>query len=606
MWSRANHRGNLAVRRKSVLIVSIAIVLIGQLYCAARAQQASRPLFVPNQLTIIYKSPKDADDAFAELRSGGPGVRGAPSGVRGATLTGFDVTKTSSTALTLHLQLPQARGSSGSELDTLQDLADTLQSSDPRIESATPVWIYYNPPSEVGRIGAKIESQSIGKESGVRVQGTRDFIAYKDGPNPGARGAPNDPLYFLQWDYLPPPRGMNAIGAWNITHGKPEIVVAVIDTGILPGHPDIRGAKHIEPGLNFVTSRRREKFFCNDEPEWAGNASDPGDDRAGCRIAGIAPDQPLSPSFHGTHVAGTIGAVGTNNAIGIAGVAWNVTIVPLRVLTSGGGTDVDIIEAMKWAAGLPVEGLPPNRHPADIINMSLGSPAISRDPVTRKWVFSNCDQTDVYSKAISEIRKVGTVVVVAAGNGEMQTAQGGPCVSGRDICTRKPIDVKHVRPAGCPGVISVAASDMHGHLAPYSNYGAVSITAPGGNLLDGSVVKTDASGRQTIIFGNVVGPDGKLIQQQAQYGGILSSRTDGYYWFNGTSMAAPHVAGAIALFLSAQAAFRHKPELIESAVRASAVRPPDGACPNDKPCGPGLLDAAKLVGSPTLTTSRGQ
>src|SRR5262249_12280671 len=234
---------------------SVAAVLIGQSCCAARAQQGSRPLFVPNELTVIYKSPKDTDDALAEMRSG--------SQVRGAPATGLDVTKTNSITLTLHLQLPQVRGNSASELHVLQDLADALKASDPRIESASPVWVYDNPRGETG---SKLELQSYGKEPVVTPQGPRDFIANKDGPNPGAQGAPNDYLFFLQWNYLPPPRGMNAIGAWNITHGKPEIVVAVIDTGILPGHPDIREAKHILPGLNFVTSRQREKIFCNDEP----------------------------------------------------------------------------------------------------------------------------------------------------------------------------------------------------------------------------------------------------------------------------------------------------------------------------------------------------
>jgi hypothetical protein len=182
------------MRQKSLLMASVAAVLIGQLCCVAHAQQ--RPLFVPNELSIIYKSPKDADDAFAEMRSG--------SQVRGAPITGLEVTKTNSTTLTVHLQLPQDRGSSASDLDVLQDLADALQASDPRIESAGPVWIYYNPPGETGElgdIGAKVELQSYGKQPSGTPQGTRNFIANKDGPNPKAQAAPNDPLYFLQRDY---------------------------------------------------------------------------------------------------------------------------------------------------------------------------------------------------------------------------------------------------------------------------------------------------------------------------------------------------------------------------------------------------------------------
>ena len=95
------------------------------------------------------------------------------------------------------------------------------------------------------------------------------------------------------------------------------------------------------------------------------------------------------------------------------------------------------------------------------------------------------------------VKKAGTVVVVAAGNGGMQTADGSPCFLEKDACARKPIDVKNVMPAGCPAVISVAASDMHGELAPYSNYGAVSIIRPRREIfIEGSVVKTDASGKK--------------------------------------------------------------------------------------------------------------
>jgi serine protease len=279
-------------------------------------------------------------------------------------------------------------------------------------------------------------------------------------------------------------------------------------------------------------------------------------------------------------VAATVGAVGTNNKAGVAGVAWNVTILPIRVLTVGGASDLDIIDAMRWAAGLPVEGLPKNEHPADIINMSLGGPHWAWDQSTRQMVFSDkCDPA--YLAAIKDVRRAGAVVVVAAGNGEWQTATDGPCVPGSPGCTERPKDLKYRTPAQCPYVITVAASDMFGRLAPYSNYGAASIMAPGGGTGEGAVV----------------GPDGRTLSANVPYGQILSAMKAGnqytYYWKSGTSMAAPHVAGAIALKLAVDLRLRHEPDLVASTLRAAAVPVQRGACP--RPCGPGQLDAAVLL-----------
>ena len=222
---------------------------------------------------------------------------------------------------------------------------------------------------------------------------------------------------------------MNATGAWQLSNqqiGSRDIVVAVLDTGILYDHPDIKGSGNILGGYDFVTSGKPD-------------ATDTGD---------ACPDDPNpSDSWHGTHVAGTIGAVGTNNSQGMAGVAWQVSILPVRVLGKCGGTQKDIINGIYWAAGFPVEGVPPNDHPADIISMSLGGQGA-------------CEPE--YKQAIDYARKAGAVVVVAAGN----DAQ----------------DVKDFEPGGCPGVISVAASDNQGRLAYYSNYGAVTIMAPGGDI----------------------------------------------------------------------------------------------------------------------------
>ena len=141
----------------------------------------------------------------------------------------------------------------------------------------------------------------------------------------------------------------------------------------------------------------------------------------------------------------------TNNGIGIAGVTWKVSVLPVRVLGRCGGTIADIAAAIRWAAGLPVQGVPDNPSPADIINMSLG--------MVRACTPENAG---ALLNAIEAARNAGATIVVAAGNDD--------------------IDVKKVSPGGCTKVISVAAGDQRGHLAPYSNYGAVTIMAPGGDL----------------------------------------------------------------------------------------------------------------------------
>jgi subtilisin family serine protease len=566
---------------------------------SAHAQQAAgRPLFVPGELTIIYRTDKDADDALAEMRrpSGGPQLRGAP-------VPSLDVSKTGGDTLVLRFSFPdsmapQLRGNPGSELSQLQQMARALKEGDPRVKYAGPVWIRnlpYEPhPERPGEL--KLESFSGPPPGAEGPNVPRNFIIGKDGPTTGTPGAPDDEFYSYQWDYLPPPTGMNAIGAWNVTHGSSDIVVAVIDTGILANHVDFKNAGHLLPGYNFVTSRGRERSFCNDEPRWRADSSDPGDDRPDCRNA-VRKTRGLSvgPSFHGTHVAGTVGGVGSNNGIGIAGVAWNVKILPLRVMTADGGRDFDIIDAMRWAAGLHVEGFPDNQTPADIINMSLGGPVVDDDNA-----FNTCtSQTSPYADVITEIRQRGTVLVMAAGNGELMDSDGKACFEAKDgVCEQRPVDVKYENLAGCPGVISVAASDMHGHLASYSNFGAVTIMAPGGDMDEGSVLTKNAEGKSVMLNGDIVYPDGKVAQHATPYGGILSTQGNASgkstYWYKeGTSMAAPHVAGALALLLAAKPELRRKPDLIEKALRDAAVPPPPGGC--DKPCGPGLLDAQRLV-----------
>jgi len=210
-------------------------------------------------------------------------------------------------------------------------------------------------------------------------------------------------------------------------------------------------------------------------------------------------------------VAGIIGAAGKNGR-GIAGINWqtSVKILPVRVLGPNGGSIFDAVDGIRWAAGLPVKGAPANTMPANVINISLGSRL-------------TCDQENIGAliSAILEARAAGAVVVAAAGNGVDLDDKGEICSSG-DSCRYVQEDFHKYEPAGCPGVISVAAGDPYGHLAWYSNYGNVTIMAPGGDMR----VKQDYK----------LGGQKKTLPL-----GVWSIVKGGYGVMEGTSQAAPHV-----------------------------------------------------------------
>lgn len=166
---------------------------------------------------------------------------------------------------------------------------------------------------------------------------------------------PNDPLYGQQWHYYESVGGINAPAAWDMTTGSSAIVIAILDTGITD-HPDLIARSAPGLGYDFVS----DTSMSNDGDGRDSNPRDPGD---WCGS--------WSSSWHGTHVAGTIGAA-SNNGIGVAGVNWNSPLLHVRVMGACGGYDSDIIDGLRWAAGLTVPGVPNNSHPARVLNLSLG------------------------------------------------------------------------------------------------------------------------------------------------------------------------------------------------------------------------------------------
>ena len=293
----------------------------------------------------------------------------------------------------------------------------------------------------------------------------------------------SDPYFGSQW-HLYSQYSIHADYAWRITKGKPTVVVAVLDGGIT-AHPDLDA--NIVDGYDFIS----DPAFSRDGDGWDANPQDEGD---------YTNDQ--SSSWHGTHVAGIIGA--RSNSIGGVGVAPGVKIQPIRVLGTNGGSSSDLIAAIHWAAGIKVGGVPNNPTPARVINLSIGtSTPTSCDAGTQAAVRAAWDK--------------GVTPVTAAGNSAFEAAGSYP--------------------GNCYPTINVTATGYTGNIAPYANFGdGVDFSAPGGDD-ELSAIAPDGSEGMIVSTFNL----GETTEGEPSYG-----------LQEGTSMAAPVVAGVVALIYSAR------------------------------------------------------
>jgi len=328
---------------------------------------------------------------------------------------------------------------------------------------------------------------------------------------------PSDPLYLRQWHY----RSLHLPEAWDITTGSGDAIVAVLDTGIFSDHPDFENK--LVDGYDFI----RDPDSARD-----GDGIDPDPEDEG--------DLALQnrSSWHGTHVAGTVGAL-TDNTSGVSGAGWLTRVMPLRVLGVSGGDSYDAAQAVRYAAGLSNDSgeLPARR--ADVINMSFGGSGFSQ----------------TLQDALSAARAAGVILLAAAGNDNSDT---------------------QVYPAAMDGVIAVSATDFNDEKAPYSNFGDwVDLAAPGGDMT------ADANGD---------GFSDGILSTYVEEG---AAKTASYASLQGTSMASPHAAGVLALMKAANPALM--PDDIDALLASGQLTSDLGAAGRDPVYGYGLLDAYQAV-----------
>ncbi|OJH37234.1 S8 family peptidase [Cystobacter ferrugineus] len=351
-----------------------------------------------------------------------------------------------------------------------------------------------------------LATESLAQE----VEGMRGVRYAEKNARVYAFKTPNDPGYSRQWHY----RMMNLPAAWDITTAG--VAVGIIDSGIVK-HPDLNG--RVVQGVDMISDVA---------------SSGDGDGRD-MDATDVGKDQPNgSSSWHGSHVAGTVGAV-SNEGAGVAGVTWSGPIVPVRALGSDGGSFADIAAGIQWAVGLPVPGLRTNANPVKVINMSLGGASPPSQALQ-----------EVIDDAVAE----GVIIVVAAGNDNVDASAFSPCNQDNVIC--------------------VGATRFNGKRASYSNYGAnVDVMATGGEVAE----DLDGDGKPDGVLSPILDDDGTPV----------------WAYYQGTSMASPHVAGIVAL-MKAQ-----NPALTTAEVEQILTATADPASKCGEGCGEGLVNAQAAV-----------